>query len=238
MLCERWARFGPSVKNSNKEGGRKQPWVKRLETIRGTIFTHLARSHCSCHASHWAFSPRLIRSGSVTVAAAWIKQIYSIDITHASLQLYQRASGATRPQRMVPSSHSWGHTTRRVPLLWQSQQQSCGSGSAVPQSSEESSSEQRLCSLVFPKCWEIWKLIENVSSLSLNNITRAVKAVTAMIEKSAVPLYQKDKLTGPGSGSSFSCCSNEFLPRLTDTSIILLTLKSSGVCSFTMQIWS
>lgn len=137
---------------------------------------------------------------------------------------------------MVPSSHSWGHTTRRVPLLWQSQQQSCGSGSAVPQSSEERALQNSDSALLFfPKCWEIWKLIENVSSLSLNNITRAVKAVTAMIEKSAVPLYQKDKLTGPGSGSSFSCCSNEFLPRLTDTSIILLTLKSSAVCSFTIQ---
>lgn len=80
----------------------------------------------------------------------------------------------------------------------------------------------------------------NLSILSLVIITRDVQVFTVTSICCTSPDFNwtvplKDMLAGLESGSSPSHCSSEFLLKLADTFIILLTLKSSAVCSFTMQ---
>lgn len=58
-----------------------------------------------------------------------------------------------------------------------------GSASAVLQGARTKTSEQGLHSPPFKKRWEIWKLTENLSTLSLISITRAVEVLTIAIKK-------------------------------------------------------
>lgn len=176
------------------------------------------------------------------MAAVLIKQIYSIDINSCFTTAVPRWKRCPTPPGK--GSHPLPRTcSSQIPRASAEPATVLGERvSSAADSSEQRALQNRDSALyVFQKCWEIWKLTKNLSSLSLINVTRAVKVLTLMTKKSAIPLqistecYQKDTLIGLGSGSSSSHCSSEFSLRLADTFIILLTLKSSAVCSFTMQ---
>lgn len=112
------------------------------------------------------------------MAAVLIKQIYSIVL----LQLYQRGSGAPHLQRRVPTA-CLGHTLPAPHGFARASNGPAGMGQRCRrQQWAKSSSEQGLCSLIFQKCWEVWKVTENLSSLSLTDITRAVKVLTITIK--------------------------------------------------------